>query len=135
LTRCRQGIWFSGTTTLSRYSTVTVTGAVIVAEPLVPVIVTVYGPTVVPVFEMAIFAAPPHPIVAVATARNRSSPNIVCHFLRRNGNPKKTITAKVPLPPTAKIRRNELCIAAVDVPVVLMVTVAVTGDVPEMAAG
>jgi hypothetical protein len=70
-----------------------------------------------------------------AMAKNTSSPNKVPHFRRRSGRQKKNSVASATPPEQVKIRFSGLWSAAVDAAVVLIVRLAVTAAVPEMAAG
>lgn len=79
--------------------------------------------------------APPHPTAVAATARNPKRLNNAFHLRLRKGR-KKSSAAKVPPPPRRRNRRSiGLRSAALDAAVVLMVSVDVTGPVPEMGAG
>src|ERR1700679_3493743 len=72
---------------------------------------------------------------APATAANTSTPSSVFNLRRRMGIPKKNSDARTTPPPTLKVRRSGSCTAALDMAVVPMVSVAVTGVVREIAAG
>jgi hypothetical protein len=81
-----------------------------------------------------LFAALPQPMPAPAMAANSSRPSSVFNLRLRPGTLKKNNAARTTLPPTWKVRRNGSWSAALDAAVVLMVSVAVTGAVPEIDA-
>jgi hypothetical protein len=82
-----------------------------------------------------LFAALLQPIPAPAMVANSSKPNSVFNLLRRKGIPKKNNAARATPPPIGDIRRSGSWTTALDTAVVPMVSVAVTGVVPEIAAG
>jgi hypothetical protein len=122
----------------------TFTAVVAVVAPLVPLTVTVYIPVLVPglVGRVSVFfIPPPHPIAAPAMAANtRRGSKIFLQRRRRIGSPKKRSADIATLPRSVKICFSFLSSAAVygvavDAAMVLIVSVAVTAAVPEIAAG
>ena len=82
-----------------------------------------------------LFAALPQPMPAPAMAANSSRPSSVFNLRRRPGTLKKNNAARATPPPTGKVRRIGSWSAVLDAAVVLIASVAVTGAVPEIAAG
>lgn len=78
-----------------------------------------------------LLAAPLQPMPAPATTAKSSRPSSVFNLRLRPGTLKKNNAARTTPPPTWKVRPWS---AALDAAVVLMVSVAVTGAVPEIDA-
>lgn len=78
---------------------------------------------------------PPQPLAAATAITNSSMPTSVCHLRRRDGKQKINSAARAPLPPSPSVLSVGLRYPATLAPAVVMVSVAVTGCVPEMLGG
>ena len=79
---------------------------------------------------------PPHPVAVATIIASSNMPTNAFHLRLRRGKQKRSSAAAiVPPPPSPNRGCFELRREAVAVPVVLMVSEAVTGVVPEMAEG
>ena len=74
------------------------------------------------------------PMAAAASEAKSSAESSVFQRRRRRGTPKRSSAAITP-PPKETLRRSRSWTTALDTAVVLTVSVAVTGAVPEIAAG
>ena len=82
-----------------------------------------------------LFAILPQPMSVPATTAKSSRARSVFNFRRRAGTPKKSTAARAMPPPTGTIRRSESWTTEADAGVVLIVSVVVTGAVPEIVTG
>lgn len=85
---------------------------------------------------VGLFATLPQPMSVPATNANSSRARSVFNFRRRSGGtPKKSTAARAMPPPTGTVRRSGSWTTEADAAVVLIVSVAVTGAVPEIVTG
>ena len=123
--------------------TVTSNLVLAVITPLVAVTPTTYAPGVVPGLAgglftgggAGLFAILPQPMSVPATTAKSSRARSVFNFRRRAGTPKKSTAARAMPPPTGTIRRSGSWTTEADAGVVLIVSVVVTGAVPEIVTG
>jgi hypothetical protein len=84
---------------------------------------------------VGLFATLPQPMSIPATTANSSRARSVFNFRRRSGAPRKSTAARAMPPPTGTNRRSGWWTTEADAAVVLIVSVAVTGAVPEIVTG